>query len=814
MKQLYLTLLSALLTITASQAQPERELRAVWLTSVYNIDWPHSTSATSSAQQARLITILDKLQAANFNAVMFQVRPNADALYQSSYEPWSAWITGNRGQQPSYDPLAFLLQEANKRGMEVHAWLNPYRFENTAGEYAGKPGNYNQTHPDLIINYNGKTYFDPGIPETTDLIKNIVADLITNYNLDGVLFDDYFYPSNLPLSYDQQTYDTYASEEFVGQWYSNLTRGNFRRASVNQMIREVYDTIKSINPGVIFGVSPAGIYSTQSSAASQWGTTLPSGISGNDNYNAINCDPLAWLRDQSVDYISPQLYWLIGGAQDFKTLTQWWGNEAKRYGRHHYPSLGSYRLFDGKNADDPQSSQYKAALDEVLDLKTGEFTEKSNWPLAEIGNQIVANRNSPNNLAQGMIFYNTRSTVDPSKDLSAFLSEDLYAEKTIFPEMDWLPDYQPGAPQIAEIGVVAGSEQDVAAMNIKSSPAQRFLLYGADQLPTKDEKNDPEFLQVLFGKDFSTFYHHNKAFFSVQEFMPNRFTGNQSSFVGYDYLMPAAIIAPNNETVCDGFAFSWQPVNGTESYQVQVALAQSPGNIIYNSPAVTETSFLMPDGLLPGQQEYVYRVKAISGSSVSWSDQGNFFAGQPMATQINSPVNGMQTTNLSVSFQWNSVQDISHYQVQIATDEAFSDESLVIDQHPVSFNLYTAVLDQPNQDYFARVRGVNNCGGGQWSPVINFYVGSLGIAESKPSTVIKVYPNPVHQKCHIIYPEVLENRVIQLHDSRGRVIAHYTRGDATDSEELDLSGVVPGFYFVHVKTSKGKKFVGRLVKSH
>jgi len=220
--------------------EPMREYRAVWLTSVWNIDWPHSTAVSAASQMNRLREMLDVLHETNINAVLFQVRPNADALYQSAYEPWSQWITGTRGQEPEYDPLALVIKEANKRGMEVHAWLNPYRFENTAGQYAGLPGDYSQTHPELIFTHGNRTYFDPGQPGTTQLIKEIIADLIENYELDGVVFDDYFYPSGMTLGVDQHTYDSYTTEELeelILPYYPTINRGNFRRASVNRMIK-------------------------------------------------------------------------------------------------------------------------------------------------------------------------------------------------------------------------------------------------------------------------------------------------------------------------------------------------------------------------------------------------------------------------------------------------------------------------------------------------------------------------------------------------------------------------------------------------
>ncbi len=814
MNKLYLFVFALVFSITSSISQePEKELRGVWLTSVYNIDWPHSTNVSALNQQNRLREILDVLKDGNINAVFFQVRPNADALYQSSYEPWSHWITGQRGNEPSYDPLAFVIQEANKRGIEVHAWLNPYRFENIAGQYAGLPGDYSQTHPELIMTHDSRTYFDPGIPATTELITNIVADLITSYDLDGVIFDDYFYPSGMPNSLDQETYDTYATQEFVGQWYSQLTRGNFRRASVNNMIREVNNTIKYFKPSMAFGVSPAGIYSTQPSAAIQWGTTLPEGITGRDNYNVIFCDPLAWLHDGSVDYISPQLYWVIGGPQDFITLTEWWGAEATRFGLHHYPSLASYRIYPQKSLPDDKKIITNGFESLIFDPAQKEGYQKFNWNPSEIANQIIAHRNSEHNLALGFIFYNTRSYVSPTKDLAGYLANGVYSEKSIFPHIPWLQSTQFGSPQITEIGVVGGMEDDLAAMTVSGSQASRFLVYGYEELPTKETHSEGEFLQVIFGKDFSLFYPEGWGYFTVEEFMHNRETGNMSQPVSYEYLVPANIISPDNEEVCDDFLFDWADVAESEHYQLTIARQQSPGTIVYSSPLLTGSSYVLGGGILEGQVNYVFRIKSTAGQSVSWSEQGSFFTGTPASTKINTPAHGATNVNLTSTFQWNSSAEADFYHIQIATDASFDEQSLVIDHQPVNLNLFSVTLEAGNQQHFARVRPVNSCGYGLWSEVNSFTTAQGTSVNESDLAILLAFPNPAGESCQIVYPSALGQRTIELSDANGRIVDRYERSDRSTREEINLSALVPGFYIIQVKTADGQRFISKIVKT-
>ena len=246
-------------TLFILQAQPpKREMRAAWLATVWGIDWPKTSGV--AAQKAELIAILDSVKAANMNAVFFQIRPEADAFYNSAYEPWSAHLGGARGTYPGYDPTAFAIEEAHKRGIELHAWLNPYRFESVAKKYAGKPGDYKASHPEWILEYpivyesNGttvktqaRTILDPGNPAVRTLIKNIVGDILSKYDIDGIIFDDYFYD----YAGTSTTLDSYSQGLYRPQ---SMSLYNWRRDNVNKMVADVYDTIQAVKPSVIFGV--------------------------------------------------------------------------------------------------------------------------------------------------------------------------------------------------------------------------------------------------------------------------------------------------------------------------------------------------------------------------------------------------------------------------------------------------------------------------------------------------------------------------------------------------------------------------------
>lgn len=314
-KKILLLLCCMVLGILCVSAAPKREMRATWLTAVANIDWPMSSTKTVEAQQAELLELLDVCVETNMNTVLLHIRPACDALYKSKYEPWSSYLNHGRGVDPGYDPLQFCIDECHKRGLTCHGWINPYRYGKRGGyDWTGNDDttqlNYKHTHPEWLLYYKNDIYLDPAQPEVRQRIKEVVGDIINNYDVDGILMDDYFYPYGGTTNQDAASVEKYKPADMnVGDW---------RRQNVNMMIKDVYDTIQAVKPWVTFGVSPFGIWTTDSNVARKRGIRLPSGISGGNMYAEIYCDPVAWLEEGTVDYISPQLYWKVGGGQDYK----------------------------------------------------------------------------------------------------------------------------------------------------------------------------------------------------------------------------------------------------------------------------------------------------------------------------------------------------------------------------------------------------------------------------------------------------------------------------------------------------------------
>lgn len=359
-----------------SKDDTKKEMRGLWVASVVNIDYPKKPSADPEILKAEALKILDLAKDTGLNAVFLQVRPTADAFYKSQYFPWSKYLTGTQGKAPDggFDPLAFWVTEAHKRGIELHAWINPYRItKKTASEAKPTVNSLHSSHParrnpSWVIQYkDGNLYFNPGIPEVRKLIVNGVMEIVNNYDVDGIHFDDYFYPgSNFN---DSATYSKY------GKGFKNI--GDWRRNNIDLLVSEVYSAIKSADKNVRFGISPFGIW------ANKKNNSLGSDTNGLESYYEHYADTRKWVKDGMIDYLCPQLYWNIGyNVADYSKLLTWWTNVA---------SGTSVDLYIGHAA-------YKA----------GDSSKSSPWyGVAEIERQIMLNRNYPE--VKGSLFYNYTS---------------------------------------------------------------------------------------------------------------------------------------------------------------------------------------------------------------------------------------------------------------------------------------------------------------------------------------------------------------------------------------------------------------------
>ena len=339
-------------------AAPKREFRAMWISSVVNIDWPSKASQTApdriAAQQAEYRGWLDLAERLNHTAVVVQVRPTADALWPSPHEPWSEYLTGVRGQDPGWDPLAFLVAESHKRNLEFHAWFNPYRVSMPDGAGADieklAPGHPVRTHPDWALAYpvnaaGSRLYYNPGIPEVRAFVQTAMLDAVRRYDVDGVHFDDYFYP------YPAAGQDFADDATFSAYSRGFTDKADWRRDNINLLVEEFGAAVKAVKPWVKFGVSPFGIWRNKSA------DPLGSDTAGSQSYDIISADTRKWVKEGWVDYIVPQIYWSIGfEVADYAALIPWWSDVVAGTGVQLYIGEADYKIAANAdtNWDDPR----------------------------------------------------------------------------------------------------------------------------------------------------------------------------------------------------------------------------------------------------------------------------------------------------------------------------------------------------------------------------------------------------------------------------------------------------------------------------
>lgn len=414
-----------------SAQSPKRELRATWIASVSRIDWPKSTN--SNTQKQELIAILDKLEMANMNTAYLQVRPMCDAFYKSKYEPWSQYLTGTRGKDPGYDPLAFAIEEAHKRGIELHAWLNPYRYESGAANH-GADDYVRKNHPEWLLKYANLTILDPSNPEVNQYIINVVEDIISNYNVDGVIFDDYFYPYEGTTNQDAYSQNLYKPvEKNVGDW---------RRENVNKTMADIYKMIQQTKSTVKFGIGPFGIWGGTPTLAAQYGVDYINTSGGTSAYDKIYCDALAWMKEKSIDYISPQCYWPSSNTAQwgYSTLVPWWSKVAKKYDRHFYSSMRISTMGTAtRNSAEMKLvyAEYNITAEDLDGFSQLEraITSTKAKSTDECGYEVDLNRSTDMLNAPGHVFFNTTQFF--SYGLHSYLKNEKFTQPALTPLLTW-----------------------------------------------------------------------------------------------------------------------------------------------------------------------------------------------------------------------------------------------------------------------------------------------------------------------------------------------------------------------------------------
>jgi uncharacterized lipoprotein YddW (UPF0748 family) len=407
-RKLALCLLFIVFQLKNEAQQPKFEFRGAWIATINRIDWPSKAGASAEVQQKELLSMLDFLQQRNFNAVIFQIRPAADALYRSKTEPWSAYLSGIQGKAPDkgWDPLAFVIDECHKRGMELHAWLNPFRVSQNKKDVLSTQ-NIGRRQPAWTLEYDQKIVLDPGIPAVRDYLNEVVAEVVANYNVDAIHLDDYFYP--YPT---QQSFPDTLSFKLHGRGYSAQNQENWRRENVDLIIESLGKTIKRIKPHVKFGISPFGVW--RNNDVDSLGSASRATVT---NYDHLYADVIKWQRNGWIDYLIPQIYWELGHpSADYQTLTSWWANHA--YNRHVYNGLASYKAVE---------ASVDAWKDPNQQRKQVELTRKTN------------------NI-HGIAFFRMQNLIANPRGSTDSLTSNLFSSKAIVPPMPWIDMQNPTAP--------------------------------------------------------------------------------------------------------------------------------------------------------------------------------------------------------------------------------------------------------------------------------------------------------------------------------------------------------------------------------
>jgi len=693
----------------SSQDNPNQEMRAAWVATVANLDWPNSSDKGNvEAQKATFINLIKSLQEVNINAIFFQVRTECDALYQSEYEPWSRYLTGTQGKYPGFDPLKFAIEVCHDRGVEVHAWLNPYRVntsKNDGGNYYSSKHVYRK-HPEWILEYSdGKKILNPGLPAVQEYIKLIAGDIINKYDIDGLHFDDYFYAyGGTPTSLDLAAYQTYGSE------YANI--GDFRRGSINKMIKNVMDTVLTTKPFIRFGVSPFGIYGNNMN---------PPGISGLNAYGVIYCDPLAWLKEKSVDYINPQLYWPTGGFQDFGKLLPWWANWAKKYNRDVYAGQAIYRLEDNPALSFLDFGKVIHEYKEYFNLSKNEMLRFGGWSLEEIGRQVEIIRENRDNNAMGSVYFRAKD-FDRVSGLKNFLYNGVYKYKSLLPEQYWKNSVKPGIVTNVRFENIPGESVSRIIWD-NGDTLSRYAVYNTTNVDYPSSKN-------LLDITFNNFYIPSEDIVienaSIKIVKINRHWRRGDPSASFTLYKPIKPILKSPKDNYDSFSrvdtLSWFKSNNANLYEIQFSDNDQFDNLL--GVFKTKDTILSAQYLeINGEKNYYWRVRAsnIAGQS-EFSEVRKLTTGFPKTPEFEYPLQDDKNVPLDLDFKYriSSKTDSLYMQVSRGGTE-FKESKLIIDTIIKASNIFKHNKELYKYTiHYARLKAKNNLGGSNWTEITKF----------------------------------------------------------------------------------------------
>lgn len=707
------------LTLWAQEAQ-KREMRTVWIATVSNIDWPQTRgtgTATINKQKKQLTDLLDGFVKANMNSVCLQVRPMADALYKSSYEPWSSYLTGTRGQDPGWDPLAFAVEECHKRGLEINAWVNPYRFSNSSGNDCTTAIDQNLKNSGILMQVGNRIVFNPALKASRDHLLKVCKEMIQNYDIDGIIFDDYFYPGGgTPEDSSAPDYQLYTQSN------SGMSIGDWRRANVNQMVKDMWDMVQATKPYVKFSIGPAGVAGQRSTSATKHGVVpVDEYCRASDwQYTTIYSDPLAWLEEGTIDYISPQLYWKTNHTTNpFGPLTNWWSYIAEHFGRHHYASHNIYFM---------EKTNTKADWDEILQ-------------------QIRYSRQYNRQNAPGVNFYSAKYIDGPTcKGFADYLSQTLFTHKALEPAMPWHSKTNYDAP--ANLAYSGGT---LSWMGVNKKLV-RYSVYAVPLTVTLDEAQSQAFDGIksdyLVGVTYTPSFKLDASLQSGYWYAVCVVDGWNNEFapafynLATEYADKVTLVSPIAGTAASwNQQFAWTAADDA-TYELQISDDATFGNVLIQRKQITSNSAAVDLGDLASGQTYYWRVATLQPNRiVMWSDAATFKA--PVRTPAEavalvSPANGASfdadfvfkftpVTAHSFKLQVSKSADFAHVAYE-TTDFATAGNQL-------SANCVVSVLGKGT--FYWRVVSSRKYYSDKASEVRRFTVTKVPIGELEPGYVMK-----------------------------------------------------------------------------
>lgn len=721
MKKILLTLVALLLSISVTaQEALKREMRTVWIATVSNIDWPQTRgtgTTTINKQKKQLTDMLDGFAATNMNGVCLQVRPMADALYKSSYEPWSSYITGTRGQDPGWDPLAFAVEECHKRGIECHAWVNPYRFSNSGGRDCNTAQDQALKNSDILMAVGDRVVFNPGLKASRERLLNVCREMIQNYDIDGIIFDDYFYPGGgTPEDSSAPDYDLWRNSG------TTMSIGDWRRANVNLMVKEMYEMVQETKPYVKFAIGPAGASCSDASVAKRHGIDpLSKYCKASDwQYNQIYSDCVQWLEDGTIDYISPQLYWKTTHTTNpFGPMTHWWSYAAEHFGRHHYASTNIYFMESTNSLDD--------------------------WK--EINAQILLTRQYARAGTSGVNFYSAKYINGPKcTGLGNYLATNTFTRKALTPCLNWKSKEVLGAPTNLKL---SGNKLTWTGVN---KHLAKYAVYAIPYNVGVDAINSATYggikgdylLNITYTPSFTLDNKYLTDYWfavTVVDGWGNEFAPAYLNAPGGES-EPTTLVAPAQGAVIDwNQTFSWTAVDNAK-YHLQIAADSNFENIVADEANLTATSKTINLIHLESEKTYYWRVITNQTGHLDANSAVRYFVTprHPIApiTTLMSPASGAQIED-DFDFVFSNVQ-ASSYKVQVSSTTTFDNivftsDKAVASGASVKVPMAIALLGK-GRFYWRVVTGAAGCDNGV-SNVRVFEVTSLPTGEFEPGYVMK-----------------------------------------------------------------------------